>query len=242
MVGGIRSCSRRVPSCPTRLPAPELTPPRPGAGLSVSSALPPAITPWPRFAPLKACRGPTSTCGGDASHNRLEPTDCCAHPRRTTSRPRGPHRVGPAIRHRPAPPRRRPTGVHRRDPARAGGATVLTVPPTTKLWFASAVDLRLGFDGLANLVRTQLSADPLSGHCSCSPTAWPTGSRFCTGGRSRVVPVVPATGSRALPLPRSHPDRDRAVRRPVRYDPRRHRRVSRSTLQALFSRSDALSR
>jgi transposase len=41
---------------------------------------------------------------------------------------------------------------------------VLTVPPTTKLWFASAVDLRLGFDGLANLVRTQLSADPLSGH------------------------------------------------------------------------------
>ncbi len=41
---------------------------------------------------------------------------------------------------------------------------MLTVPPTTKLWFASAVDLRLGFDGLANLVRTQLSADPLSGH------------------------------------------------------------------------------
>lgn len=41
---------------------------------------------------------------------------------------------------------------------------MLTVPPTTKLWFAPAVDLRLGFDGLANLVRTQLSADPLSGH------------------------------------------------------------------------------
>ena len=41
---------------------------------------------------------------------------------------------------------------------------MLTVPPTTKLWFASAVDLRLGFDGLANLVRTQLTADPLSGH------------------------------------------------------------------------------
>ena len=41
---------------------------------------------------------------------------------------------------------------------------MLTVPHTTKLWFASAVDLRLGFDGLANLVRTQLSADPLSGH------------------------------------------------------------------------------
>lgn len=41
---------------------------------------------------------------------------------------------------------------------------MLTVPPTTKLWFASAVDLRLGFDGLSNLVRTQLNADPLSGH------------------------------------------------------------------------------
>jgi transposase len=41
---------------------------------------------------------------------------------------------------------------------------VLCIPPTTKLWYGSAVDLRLGFDGLANLVRTQLSADPLSVH------------------------------------------------------------------------------
>ena len=41
---------------------------------------------------------------------------------------------------------------------------MLTVPPSTKLWFAAAVDLRLGFDGLAGLVRTQLHADPLSGH------------------------------------------------------------------------------
>jgi transposase len=41
---------------------------------------------------------------------------------------------------------------------------VLTVPPTTKLWFASTVDLRLGFDGLSNLVRSQLHADPTSGH------------------------------------------------------------------------------
>ena len=30
--------------------------------------------------------------------------------------------------------------------------------------FAAAVDLRLGIDGLANLVRTQLAADTLSGH------------------------------------------------------------------------------
>ena len=41
---------------------------------------------------------------------------------------------------------------------------MLSVPPTTKLWFAGGVDLRLGFDGLANLVRTQLHSDPLSGH------------------------------------------------------------------------------
>lgn len=41
---------------------------------------------------------------------------------------------------------------------------MLTIPITTKLWFASAVDLRLGFDGLANLVRTKLNNDPLSGH------------------------------------------------------------------------------
>jgi len=41
---------------------------------------------------------------------------------------------------------------------------VLTVPSSTKLWFAPAVDLRLGFDGLSSLVRTQLHADPLSGH------------------------------------------------------------------------------
>ena len=41
---------------------------------------------------------------------------------------------------------------------------MLTIPSSTKLWFAAAVDLRLGFDGLAGLVRTQLHADPLSGH------------------------------------------------------------------------------
>ena len=41
---------------------------------------------------------------------------------------------------------------------------MLTIPPSTKLWFAPRVDLRLGFDGLANLVRVQLDADPLSGH------------------------------------------------------------------------------
>ena len=50
-------------------------------------------------------------------------------------------------------------GDRRRRPGHRG-PPVLTVPPTTKLWFAAAVDLRLGFDGLADLVRTQLAADP----------------------------------------------------------------------------------
>ena len=41
---------------------------------------------------------------------------------------------------------------------------MLTILPSVKLWYASGVDLRLGFDGLAALVRTQLNADPLTGH------------------------------------------------------------------------------
>ena len=41
---------------------------------------------------------------------------------------------------------------------------MLSVPPTVKLWFASAVDLRLGFDGLAALVRTQLKGNGPAKH------------------------------------------------------------------------------
>jgi len=42
---------------------------------------------------------------------------------------------------------------------------VPSLPPTVKLWFATApVDMRLGFDGLHELVRSRLQADPLSGH------------------------------------------------------------------------------
>jgi transposase len=42
---------------------------------------------------------------------------------------------------------------------------VLTFPPAVKLWYCpDAVDMRLGFDGLFNLVRSRLQADPLSGH------------------------------------------------------------------------------
>ncbi len=52
---------------------------------------------------------------------------------------------------------------------------MLSIPPSVKLWFAGGVDLRLGFDGLSNLVRTPLSADPSAGSCSCSPTGPPIG-------------------------------------------------------------------
>ena len=42
---------------------------------------------------------------------------------------------------------------------------MLSLSPAVKLWFCpQPVDMRLGFDGLFNLVRSRLSADPLSGH------------------------------------------------------------------------------
>jgi transposase len=42
---------------------------------------------------------------------------------------------------------------------------MLSVPPSVKLWYCpDPVDMRLGFDGLFNLVRCRLQADPLCGH------------------------------------------------------------------------------
>jgi transposase len=42
---------------------------------------------------------------------------------------------------------------------------VLSLPPAVKLWYCPVpVDMRLGFDGLFNLVVNRLKADPLSGH------------------------------------------------------------------------------
>ena len=42
---------------------------------------------------------------------------------------------------------------------------MLTLPPSVRIWCATTpTDLRRGFDGLAALVRSQLKADPLSGH------------------------------------------------------------------------------
>ena len=47
----------------------------------------------------------------------------------------------------------------------AGGRAVLTLPPSVKIWCATTpTDLRRGPDGLSALVRSQLHADPLSGH------------------------------------------------------------------------------
>ena len=42
---------------------------------------------------------------------------------------------------------------------------MLSLPPTVRVFFAvEAVDLRKGFDGLANIARSLLAEDPLSGH------------------------------------------------------------------------------
>ena len=42
---------------------------------------------------------------------------------------------------------------------------MLTLPPSVRIWCSTApTDLRRGFDGLAGVVRSQLHADPLSGH------------------------------------------------------------------------------
>ena len=42
---------------------------------------------------------------------------------------------------------------------------MLSLSPAVKLWYCpDAVDMRLGFDGLFNLVTNRLRADPLGGH------------------------------------------------------------------------------
>jgi transposase len=42
---------------------------------------------------------------------------------------------------------------------------VLSLSPAVKLWYCpDPVDMRLGFDGLFNLVANRLHADPLGGH------------------------------------------------------------------------------
>ncbi len=46
-----------------------------------------------------------------------------------------------------------------------GGLLVLNFPPAVRIWLGNqSVDMRRGFDGLAEQVRQHLQADPLSGH------------------------------------------------------------------------------
>ncbi len=46
-----------------------------------------------------------------------------------------------------------------------GGLLVLSFPPAVRIWLGNqSVDMRRGFDGLAEQVRQHLQADPLSGH------------------------------------------------------------------------------
>ena len=151
--------------------------------------------------------------------------------------PRHADRVGPPVRGRRPLPRRRTPRADRRRPARVGGAAVLTIPPSTKLWFASAVDLRLGFDGLSALVRARLNADPLSGHLFVFTQSLGRPRQGAVLGRPRLVPVVPATGGREVPLPRGDGRRGRADGHPVRHDPRRHRPLPRPPLQTIFRAS-----
>ena len=51
---------------------------------------------------------------------------------------------------------------------------MLSISPTTKLWYGGAVDLRLGFDGLYRHVQSTLQADPLSGHLLVWPSLSPS--------------------------------------------------------------------
>lgn len=82
---------------------------------------------------------------------------------------------------------------------------MLTVPPTTKQWFAGGVDLRLGFDGLANLVRTQLSGDPLSGHLFVFTNRSADRVKALYWGGHGLCLWCQAAGSRAAPLSPSPP-------------------------------------
>jgi hypothetical protein len=50
---------------------------------------------------------------------------------------------------------------------------VLSLSPAVKLWYCpDPVGVRLGFDGLFDLVRNRLKADPPSGHLFEPPQEW----------------------------------------------------------------------
>ena len=110
---------------------------------------------------------------------------------------------------------------------------MLTVPPSTKLWFAPAVDLRLGFDGLANLVRSQLNADPLSGHLFVFTNRSADRVKVLYWGGHGLCLWCSRLEAGRYHFPGGDGRRRRADRHPVRHDPRRHRPLARPTLQAV---------
>ena len=87
------------------------------------------------------------TLAGDATSP--DPVGSTLVPIRLTVSPDGPpvEAVFP-LGDNPAVPARRPAGRDRGRRACRGGSPVLSILPTTKLWYGGAVDLRLGFDGL----------------------------------------------------------------------------------------------
>ena len=112
---------------------------------------------------------------------------------------------------------------------------MLSIPPTTKLWYGGAVDLRLGFDGLYRHVQSTLQADPLSGHLFIFTNAAANRLKVLLLEPPRTLSVVPATGERPVPLPHARGEHARTHRDRVRHDPRRHRLPLGPALQAVFS-------
>ena len=77
----------------------------------------------------------------------------------------GPPRTGPRRPLPPPHPRRLRSGHAPSTPRRPGGAAVINLPPTVRIFLATApADMRRGFDGLAALTTSVLGQDPLSGH------------------------------------------------------------------------------
>ena len=78
---------------------------------------------------------------------------------------------------------------------------MLNVTSATRVLVATTpVDLRGSFNRLYSLVVEQLKGDPLSGHCSCSPTGDGTGSRCFTGMGRWFMGLCEAIGTGTIHL------------------------------------------
>jgi hypothetical protein len=73
---------------------------------------------------------------------------------------------------------------------------VLNLPPAVRIWLATrATDLRKSFDTLAELVRQQLQADPLSGHHSGGRLEY--AAQWHRPGKGAAVATLSAAGGDA---------------------------------------------